>query len=58
MDYYESSGTSEYAEGLIHAWILGDDGVTTSEDYPGGATWENLRKALNELNHSGIAASV
>ena len=52
-------GTSEYAEGLIRAWILGDEGVTTaSEDYPGGATWENLRKALNELNHSGIAASV
>ena len=24
------------------------------EEYEGEATWENLRKALRELNHNGI----
>ena len=40
---------------LVRAWILG---VLDQEEYEGGATWENLRKALRELNYIGIAAEI
>ena len=52
---YSGSTRAEYSERLIRDWIRGEDGVLTSEDYSGGATWENLRKALKELNHHGVA---
>ena len=55
---YSSSTRAEYSEGLIRDWIRGKDGVLTSEDYSGGATWENLRRALKELNHHGIADDI
>ena len=48
---YSDSSRAEYSEELVRAWILGRDGVLDQEEYEGGATWENLRKALRELNH-------
>ena len=51
---YSNPDKSEYAEDLIRAWILGKDDVLKL----GGATWENLRKALGKLKHSGIAANI
>jgi hypothetical protein len=47
-----------YAEDLIRGWILGRDNVTKSAEYPGGATWENLRKALRKMEHHGIAERI
>ena len=47
-----------YTDDLARSWILEKDGVLTSEDYSGGATWENLTKALVELGHKGIAGNV
>ena len=44
-----------YADDLIRAWILEKDGVL---DKTGGATWENLKKALKKYNHNGIANHV
>ena len=53
-----SDSVIAYADDLITAWIQERDGVLTVDDYPGGATWENLRKALQELGHNGIAAAI
>ena len=53
-----SDSVIAYAYDLITAWIQERDGVLTVDDYPGGATWENLRKALQELGHNGIAAAI
>ena len=53
---YSDSSRAEYSEELVRAWILGRDGVLDQEEYEGGATWENLRKALGELKHIGVAA--
>ena len=50
--------SDDYAENLIRAWILGGDDVLKSEKYTGGATWENLKRALVELGHRGIAKSI
>ena len=47
-----------YADDLTRAWIQGRDDVLKSEDYPGGPTWENLKKALEELGHNGIADKI
>ena len=47
-----------YANDLIRLWILGEDGVLELEKYRGGPTWENLKKALIELNHNGIAEQI
>ena len=47
-----------YADDLTRSWILEKDGVLTSEDYKGGATWENFTKALVELSHNGIAGNI
>ena len=55
---YLDSSRAEYSEELVRAWILGRDGVLDQEGYEGGATWENLRKALRELNHIGVAAEI
>ena len=47
--------SDDYANDLIRAWILGSDDVLKSEKYTGGATWENLKTALVEWGHIGIA---
>ena len=54
MNQYGGS-VEAYAHDLVCAWIQGRDGVLKSEDYPGGPTWENLKKALEELGHKGTA---
>ena len=53
-----SGGVSGYAHDLIRSWILGKDDVLRSEVYCGGPTWVNLKKALIELNHNGIAQKI
>ena len=50
-----SASLNVYTDDLLRAWILGKDGVLQSETYQGGATWENLR---NALNHHGIAKTI
>ena len=50
-----ANNVTAYSDDLIRAWIQGRDGVLESEDYPGGPTWENLKKALLEIRHKGIA---
>ena len=56
---YLDSSRAEYSEELVRAWILGRDEVLLDQEgYEGGATWENLRKALIELNHIGVAAEL
>ena len=47
-----------YADDLISAWIHGKDDVLALDDYPGGPTWDNLKKALRELRHHGIANDI
>ena len=47
-----------YADDLISAWIHGKDDVLALDDYPGGPTWDNLKKALRELHHYGIANDI
>ena len=58
QNHYENYGLREYAEYLLRAWINGRDNVLNNPPYPGGATWENLRKALTELGHHGAAEEV
>ena len=53
-----SKGVSVYADDLVRSWILERDAVLESEVYLGGATWENLKKALIELKHIGIASKI
>ena len=48
IDHY---GLNQYAEDLLRDWINGRDNVLNNPEYPGGATWENLRKALTQLGH-------
>ena len=52
----DSEPLEVYAEDLVRAWILGEDNVVNS--YQGVATWENLKKALEKMNHAGIARSI
>ena len=47
-----------YADDLIRAWIQGKDRVLELKDYPGGPTWENLKKALLKNGHKGTAAKI
>ena len=54
----DSDDLSVYAEDLIRSWILEKDAVLESEVYLGGAAWENLKKALTELKHFGIAGKI
>ena len=55
---FSHSSRDAYADDLIRTWIIEKDGVLTSEEYRGGATWENLRKALKTFNHHGIARRI
>ena len=58
QDSFHNSSRNGYAEDLMRSWILGQDGVLISEKYEGGATWENLKKALRKLNHLGTAKKI
>ena len=53
QEHYQDYGLDEYAEDLLIAWINKRDDVLDNPDYPGGATWENLRKALAKNGHNG-----
>ena len=53
-----SDNDNAYADYLVRSWIRGDDDVLRSEDYPGGATGENLKKALTKLDRIGIADEI
>ena len=53
-----SGSVTVYANDLIRLWILGKDDVLKSVVYPGGATWENLRKGLSKLKHFGIMENI
>ena len=57
-DNLTDSSRDSYAEDLIRAWILGRDGIMIKEEYKGGATWGNLKKALRNINHPGVAAAI
>ena len=58
QDHYENYGLSQYAEEMLEAWINGRDNVLNNPAYPGGATWENLRKALTKYGHHGAAGEI
>ena len=58
MNKYEHGTLMAYAEDLIRGWILERDNVLESEEYPGGATWENLKKSLKHCGHNGIAKKI
>ena len=53
-----SDNDNVYADYLVRSWIRGDDDVLRSVDYPGGATWGNLKKALTKLDRVGIADEI
>ena len=53
-----SDNDNVYADYLVRLWIRGDDDAQQLEDYPGGATWENLKKALTKLGRTGIAEEI
>ena len=58
QDHLDHYGLSQYAEDLVHAWINGRDDVLKKPEYPGGATWDNLRKALDKEGHGGAALQI
>ena len=43
-----------YLDDLVRSWIQARDDVLDR----GGATWENLKSALQELGHKGIANEI
>ena len=55
---FECSGLKQYADDLLHAWINERDKVLNNPDYPGGATWENLKKALSKEQHHGAVEAI
>ena len=50
-------GLDAYADVLICTWIRGDQ-LVERQEYRGGATWENLKKALNRLGFGGTASKI
>lgn len=50
----ENAALDTYRNDLIGLWILEDDKVPEK----GGATWENLRKALTSMGKTGIAMKI
>ena len=50
----DTQSLKEFADDLVRAWIHGRDNVLDK----GGATWENLQKALLKLGHVGVARSI
>ena len=55
QDCFVTAGINDYAREMLKAWKNKKDNVLTSTDYPGGPTWENLRKALTDMGHHGAA---
>ena len=55
QDCFVTAGKDDYARDMLKAWKNKKDNVLTSTDYPGGPTWENLRKALTDMGHHGAA---
>ena len=48
-----TDGIGDYADDLLRKWKIGDDDVL--DKYKGGATPENLKKALIKRKHRGLA---
>ena len=58
QNHFDHYGIAEYAEYLVHAWINGEDDVLKKPEYPEGATWDNLREALNKNRHGEAALEI
>ena len=58
INYFDNYGLSQYAEDLVRAWINVRDDVLKKPEYPGGATWDNLRKALDKEGHGEAALQI
>ena len=54
QNHFGTSSTNEYADSLLHAWINRRDNVLTK----GGATWENLKTALQSIGCGGAANQI
>ena len=53
QNHFATSGVAEYADFLLHAWIDEEDYVPR-----GGATWENLKRALQSIGCGGAAKKI
>ena len=58
QDCFVTAGINDYAREMLKAWKNKKDNVLTSTDYPGGPTWENLRKALTDMGHHGAVVEM
>ena len=58
QNHFKDCSLMAYAEDLLHAWISGRDNVLNHPNYPDGATWVNLKKALTLLGHKGTAGRI
>ena len=58
QSHFDHYGIAKYAGYLVRAWINGRDDVLKKPEYPGGATWDNLRKALNKERHGEAALEI
>ena len=58
LNHFDHYGLDQYADDLFRAWINGRDDVLKKPEYPGGATWDNLRKTLNKQGHVGAARKI
>ena len=53
QDHFGNPGVGQYADSLLRAWINEEDNVPT-----GGATWENLKTALQSIGCGGAANQI
>ena len=53
QDHFENYGVAQYADSLLLAWINERDYVPR-----GGATWENLKTALQSIGCDGAANQI
>ena len=53
QNHFENYGVDQYADSLLCAWINERDNVPT-----GGATWENLKTALQKNGCGGAANQI
>ena len=53
QDHYATPGVGQYADFLLCAWINEEANVPT-----GGATWENLKTALQSIGCDGAANQI
>ena len=53
QEYFEVYGVAQYADSLLRAWINEEANVLT-----GGATWENLKTALQSIGCGGAANQI